>query len=169
MQTEMLVSGSSVRILSLTLNYDFLGVNDVIPRRLVQGFTLIELMVVVAIVAILASIALPSYTDYVRRGAVQEAFSELANWRVRMEQFYQDNRTYAGAVCNTPPAPAGAKFNYGCAAGVGGQSYVLTATGAVAQAAGHTYTINEANVRGTSQFKGTSSTKACWLVGANDC
>ena len=140
-----------------------------ISRRIVQGFTLIELMIVVAIIGILASIALPAYNDHVRRASLQEAFSELANWRVRMEQSYQDNRTYAGATCNIVPAPAGAKFNYGCAPANAGQTYILTATGAVTPASGHAYTIDELNVRRTTSFKGASSTALCWLVGGSEC
>ena len=59
-----------------------------------SGFTLIEVMITVAIVAILGSIALPAYFDYVRRGQLPEAFSNLADYRVKMEQYYQDNRNY---------------------------------------------------------------------------
>ena len=62
-----------------------------------RGFTLIELMIAVAIVAILAAIAIPSYTEYVRRGRVTEAFAALSGMRVKMEQYFQDNRTYADA------------------------------------------------------------------------
>ncbi len=77
------------------------------------GFTLIEVMIVVAIIAILASIALPSYNDYVRRGQIQEAFGYLSDSRVKMEQYFQDNRNYGTAspgacppVAFPPPPPA---------------------------------------------------------------
>lgn len=68
-----------------------------------RGFTLIEVMIVVAIVAILATIALPAYTGYVQRARVADAVSVLADMEVRMEQYFQDNRTYVGA-CTVPPA-----------------------------------------------------------------
>lgn len=154
--------------------------------RSAQGFTLIELMIVVAVVAILSAVALPAYTDYLRRGLLPEAFTNLADLRVKMEQYYQDNRNYGntgGTVCaNTainPPswntfAPAGARyFSYGCvltgSTGTGNQSYTLTATGSSGRAVGHTYTITQDNVQSTTVFKGGSVTKPCWLVKGSEC
>ena len=62
-----------------------------------HGFTLIELMVTVAIVAILGSIALPAYNQYVQRGKITEATSSLSELRLRAEKFFADNRTYLNA------------------------------------------------------------------------
>lgn len=68
------------------------------PRRRGEtGFTLLEVMIVVAIVAILAAIALPSYSDYVTRGRINEATTALQNFRQLYEQWFLDNRTYVGA------------------------------------------------------------------------
>jgi len=74
-----------------------------------HGFTLIELMITIAIIGILSAIALPAYNEYVIRGKIVEATATLAGHRVKMEQFFQDNRTYVGAcaagtVATTPPA-----------------------------------------------------------------
>ncbi len=68
-----------------------------------HGFTLIEVMVVVAIVGILAAIALPSYADYVRRSKIIEATRGLSDFRTRMEQFFLDNRTYVGGCAVAKP------------------------------------------------------------------
>lgn len=100
-----------------------------------QGFTLIEVMIVVAIVAILAAVALPAYTGYVQRSRVAEAVSVLADMEVRMEQYFQDNRTYVGA-CTVPPAQslaplpaATTSFNFNCA-NLGAATYQIQAVGA---------------------------------------
>ena len=80
-----------------------------------RGFTLIELMIAVAIIAILAAIAIPAYTDYIRRGRITEAFATLSGMRVKMEQYFQDNRTYAAPASPATIAPLPAtttNFNY---------------------------------------------------------
>ena len=66
-------------------------------RARASGFTLIEIMIVVAIVGILAAIAYPSYSEYVQRSRIMDATSGLNDVRTRMEQYFQDNRTYANA------------------------------------------------------------------------
>jgi type IV pilus assembly protein PilE len=62
-----------------------------------RGFTLIELMIVVAIVAILASVAYPSYTAYVQRGNRADAQAVMMEAAQFMERWFTTNGTYAGA------------------------------------------------------------------------
>jgi type IV pilus assembly protein PilE len=143
-----------------------------------RGFTLIELMVTIAIVAILSSVAIPAYSDYVRRGQLPEAFTQLADYRVKMEQYYQDNRNYGAAACadvaGAPTwanfAPTNAKyFGYACALTNAGQGYTITATGSAARAIGHVYTVNHSNAQATTTFKGAGVTKACWMARGDEC
>jgi type IV pilus assembly protein PilE len=63
--------------------------------RVMRGFTLIELMVTVAIVVVLASIAVPSYTAYIVRSNRAVAHSEMMDIANRQQQYLLANRTYA--------------------------------------------------------------------------
>jgi type IV pilus assembly protein PilE len=117
-----------------------------------HGFTLVELLIVVAIVGILASIAVPGYQDYVRRAQVQEAIASLADLRTRLEQYYQDNRSYADTSGNcglSMPAGLDLRFAYSCVIGNSGQSYLLTATGA-GLVRGLIYSVDQQGTRQTS-------------------
>jgi len=92
-----------------------------VDRKTHRGFTLIELMIVVAIIAILSAIAIPAYTAYVARSKLTEAFSGLSSMSVAMQQYYQDNRTYQDVTAGNNPdpypcanPPVGKYFNFTC-------------------------------------------------------
>ncbi len=136
-----------------------------------RGFTLIELLVVVAIVGILAAIAVPQYSNYVLRGKIAEAAATLSQHRVKMEQFFQDNRTYA-AACTTAGSiaatPTGKYFVYSCElpAAPTATTYTLSATGIAAQGTGDfVFTLNQANARATTGAPtGWATNTTCWIT-----
>jgi len=135
-----------------------------------RGFTLIELMIAVAVVGILASIALPSYTEYIRRSRIIEATNELATLRVRLEQYSQDNGNYGATAegCGITPA-ATDSFELTCNDNDAGSSaFLATATGTAAHGMdGFSFTINQDNRRQTTAFPGASGLPLdCWLTRA---
>lgn len=71
-------------------------------QRLSRGFTLIELMIVVAVIAILAAIAMPAYTDYVRRARRSDAIQELLRLQQAQEKWRASNSKY-GTTAQVPP------------------------------------------------------------------
>ena len=132
------------------------------------GFTLIELMIAVAIVGVIAGIAYPQYTEYVKRSRLAEATGVLTTTRVRLEQFYQDNRNYGStaAACGVV-LPAAQFFSLSCDWGAGGtsQSYLLTLTGlSTAGMSGYTFTVDHNNAQRTTAFPGSAGLPVnCWL------
>jgi type IV pilus assembly protein PilE len=132
------------------------------------GFTLIEVLIVVAIISILGAIAYPAYTDYILRSKISEAIANLSDMRTKMEQFFLDNRTYAGACAagTVAPLPAGdnAKyFDYACPEKTA-TTYQVTATGKAAQGlSGLVLSIDQSNKRSTE------GVPTGWTAPAGDC
>jgi type IV pilus assembly protein PilE len=129
-----------------------------------RGFTLIELMIVVAVMGILAAVVYPSYTSYVRRGKIATALSEMTAVRVRLEQYYQDNRNYgppAGTTCGIAN-PSADGFTFTCVTSNTAQNFLMTATGSGGMT-GHVYTMNDADLKRTVTFEGVDVDKSCWL------
>jgi len=148
--------------------------------RRARGFTLIEVMITVAVVAILAAIAIPSYTEYITRSKIVEATSNLSDMRIRLEQYFADNRQYptACAAYAASAAPTGKIYlpastkNFAVTCTLTATTYTITATGSSAQGmSGFTYTIDEANNRRTtalpSGWSGAGSSSTCWVTKKN--
>jgi type IV pilus assembly protein PilE len=141
-----------------------------------SGFTLIEIMIVVAIIAILMAIAIPQYRGYTLKAKVAEAFSTLADSKLRMEQYFQDNRRYddgtGGTNCGITITDT-TNFSYSCvaqpaSAAVNPDTFVITATNKTSLAAvgKFTFNISDADLRKTVNFDGTTVNLQCWISSA---
>ena len=133
------------------------------------GFTLIEVLVTVAVIAILAAVALPNYVDYVTRSKLVEAKTNLSDMRTRLEQYFLDNRAYpttcATYATGAPPAntiylPASIK-NFAITCALAPTTYTITATGL-----GFTFTIDQTNLKQTTAVPSgwhTPNPNSCWV------
>lgn len=137
--------------------------------RSARGFTLIELMITVTVIAVLAAIALPSYNDYITRSKLTEAQQQLSDLRVKMEQRYQDARSYANCPAIVAAVTGVKYFALTCPASAA-DTYTIQADG-VGDLAGITFTVNESNVRTTvvtastkMADKGYTGNATCWVV-----
>lgn len=140
-----------------------------IRKSLQRGFTLIELMVVVVIIGVLSAIAIPAYMDYVTRSRITEGVEVLADIRIRMEQWFQDNRTYVGDFATNTRYPCGtpgntfthastSNFSFVCAADA--TTFTATANG-TGKMLGFAYTVNESNTKTSTTSWGNSA--SCWV------
>ena len=136
-----------------------------------RGFTLIELIVAILVVAILTAIAVPGYRDHVRRGKITEATAGLADMRVKLEQYFQDNRTYVGAcVAGTvAPLPTNPRyFTFACPT-LTATTFTVTATGVAGQNMnGFAYSVTDANVQSSTMTADAASAgfvtnATCWI------
>lgn len=101
----------------------------------VKGITFIELLIAVAIIGILASVAYPSYTDFVMRSNRTEAQSELLRIANLQEQYFIDQRTYTSDLTDLGLSDnpfinndTGGNYSFSATIGDDGTSFTLTAT-----------------------------------------
>ncbi|MCC7326114.1 MAG: prepilin-type N-terminal cleavage/methylation domain-containing protein [Burkholderiales bacterium] len=145
------------------------------PRTLPRpaGFTLIEVMITVAIVGILAAIALPSYNDYILRSKIIDGTTKLGHFRMDMEKYFLDNRTYQDVAnpgnCGIADRPGIGSdvFAITCVVGANPDTqYTVTATGrpAMGMSASFVYTVNERNQKTSTGPTGWTSATTCWAV-----
>ena len=126
-----------------------------------SGFTLIELMLAVAIVGILTAVALPSYNSYILRTRLAEAHGALAAAQPQLEQYWSNGFPHSYAGFDKLP-PASTNFTYALQ-DADASGYTLVATGRNA-AASFVYTLDEAGRRATSGAPaGWTTSASCWV------
>lgn len=129
-----------------------------------SGFSLIELLIAVAVIGILSAIAIPAYGNYVMRSRLTEAFTGLSLAQTSAEEYWSNKHTYVGFDTDTPsrlPA-ASANFTFGYS-GASDSAFTVTATGR-GQAAGFVYTIDQGGKRATTASPtGWGTSASCWI------
>jgi type IV pilus assembly protein PilE len=129
-------------------------------KRVARGFTLVEVMITVAILGILTAVALPHYRDYVVRTRLTEAFSALSGLQPAAEQLWSNTRSFATVSTILPPNTN--TFSY-TVSNATVSSYTVTATGA-AQVAGFVFTIDQSGNRATTAVPtGWTTNAGCWI------
>ena len=130
----------------------------------VRGFTLVELMIVVAIIAIIAAVAYPSYQDSIRKTRRAEAKTDLLQKAQQMERCFTQRTTYVNCTTvllgNTPSG----YYNV-TSSGVTATAFTLTATAIGTQATDTdcaTFTINEKGSKAAADSGSANTTASCW-------
>lgn len=126
-----------------------------------RGFTLIELMIVVAIVAILATIAIPAFTEQMRKSRRADAIGELGRLHLEMERWRADRSTYAGSGAGYPSPQSSTYYTVTIPqASASSTGYTLTATPQGGQADDTCGTLQMVVANGVASKLPT--TAGCW-------
>jgi len=133
--------------------------------RAQKGFTLIEIMIVVVVIAILAAIALPNYSEHVRRGHRAEGQSFLADAAARQERYYAQNHQYTTSIPNlyggtaTTRTSPNDKYSLKIEQNSGDGGYTLTAEPTFTDTNCGKLVIN---VKGARSVTGSKDVEYCW-------
>ncbi len=126
-----------------------------------SGFTILELMIVIAVIVLLLGVALPAYQDFVVRSKLQSGTESLSALRGLLTQVYADNRSYRtldDTACRIATYPT-EHFDLDCTA-TSDKSYLLTATSKASEGLGsagdYVYLLDSDGIRDTTVFRGAS-------------
>lgn len=134
-----------------------------------KGFTLIELLTVVIVVGIVAALALPAYSKYVRRAKLQEAFAMLLSLHTKEQLYWGDAHNYGPSDCAVGALPPPTKyFSYVCNINNSQQGYLITAKGQ-GDLLNYNFTIDQTGKRVTIDFPGASGLPAPCFTTTGSC
>lgn len=130
----------------------------------VRGFTLIEVMIVIAVVAILTALAVPSYRAYVLRTNRMEAINELLNVAACQERTYVRFHRYDTSLCDAASTTTNGLYALTMTTTNSNQNYTLTATALAGQAQDScvNLTLTDQGIRGTSASTVATKVADCW-------
>ncbi len=127
------------------------------------GFTLTEVMIVVAIVGVLTAIAIPNYNEYVIKSARTEAITALLDAANKQEQYFVDNRKYTATLADISVNAKSDNGSYSISITSDGNIFTLTATaysGVALKDSGCTaFSITDAGIKNST---GGESKETCW-------
>jgi len=127
------------------------------------GFTLIELMITVAIIGILSAIAVPTYGGYVLRTRLTDAYAGLAGVQPAAEQHWSNTNSYAGLGAVAGALPVNTENFDFKVENADETAYVVSATGKNA-AAQFVFTIDQNGQRATTRVpSGWTTSSSCWV------
>lgn len=151
-----------------------LSVRGLSRRRAQRGITLIELLTVMVVIAILASIAIPSYRSYLLRAQRTDATRTLLHIQAAQEKFFAQNNQYAGQLDQASPVGLGIPavsdngfFNINLAVTDGGAGYTATATprpgsGQADDTRCGSFTVDQNLHKSAVDPHGADATHECW-------
>jgi type IV pilus assembly protein PilA len=123
-------------------------------RKIQQGFTLIELMIVVAIIGILAAIAIPNYQTYTKKAKFTEVIQATAPWKIAVEGCFQDRQLTTDCQTmgsNGIPATAAASSGYVSSVSVGAGAVITATAISTSGLAGETFILTPTSVGSATQ------------------
>lgn len=130
-----------------------------------RGFTLLEIMIVVAIIGVLAAIAYPAYTKYVKKAQCSDGTGSLLSLAGRMEELFDVTDSYASATVGTPPGTVGSNTSLDglyTLAIVSADNFTYTLSATPDDATQKTLTLDSLGVKTESGGAAAGAAVSCW-------